>query len=278
VVKRGWFYALVLAVTVCRATAADTVQNQIQFAFSVARTNAPAALKLLESLAAANPTNALPFAARGSLLNRLRRYDDAREQFTTALKLAPRDIGMRQARGEVNFRAGRFKDSVADFDEVLRLAPDDAPHHWQRGISLFYAGRYAEGRKQFESHRTVNPNDVENAVWHFLCAAKEQGLTNARANMLPVGPDARVPMKQIDALYRGTGSVEAVLSAAQALPEEKQRRDALFFTHLYLGLYFDALSNGAQARHHLSKAVKEFAQEHYMGDVARVHFATLDQR
>ena len=77
-------------------------------------------------------------------------------------------------RAVAEFEQGRFGASVAAFDELARLMPDRAPHLWQRGIALYYAGRYADCRRQFESHRTVNPDDVENAAWHFLCVAREQ--------------------------------------------------------------------------------------------------------
>jgi lipoprotein NlpI len=116
---------------------------------------------------------------------------------------------------------------------------------------------------------------VENAAWHFLCAARESGVTNARKAMLPVGPDGRIPMKEIDALYRGKGSVEDVLAAAGPA-SEKWRRDGLFYAHLYLGLYFDASGDPAKAREHMAKAVNDFGAAHYMGDVARVHLRKLD--
>ena len=72
-------------------------------------------------------------------------------------------------------RTGRFAASAAAFDELAKVIPDQAPQLWQRGIALYYAGRYTDCRRQFESHRTVNPDDVENAAWHFLCVAREQG-------------------------------------------------------------------------------------------------------
>ena len=89
------------------------------------------------------------------------------------------------------FEQGRFAQSAATFDEVAKMIPQQAPQLWQRGIALYYAGRYADCRRQFESHRTVNPDDVENAAWHFLCVAREQSPDKARAALLPVGPDSR---------------------------------------------------------------------------------------
>lgn len=251
------------------ATSPDALLRE---AIAASKTNLQAALKLCDQAVADFPTNTQPLAVRAGLLDRARRYEDARRDLSAALKLDATSPQLWQRRGEVNFRAGHFKESVADFDRVLELSPDRAPYHWQRGISLYYAQRFADGRKQFELHQKVNPDDVENAVWHFLCAARERGVTNARSSMLTVGPDARIPMKEIDALYRGTGSVEKVLSVAG----EAGQRQALFYAHLYLGLYFDVLGDEDKASEHIGKAAKaadEFGTENYMGDVARVHRA-----
>src|SRR5204863_2991600 len=116
-----------------------------------------------------------------------------------------------------------------------------AAQHWQRGISCYYAGRYDDGRKQFELHQTVNPNDVENAAWHFLSVARSAGLAKARASLLPVSGDSRVPMTQIYALFAGKAKADDVLAAAQggyASPAKLNRH--LFYSHLYVGLYYEA--------------------------------------
>src|SRR5215207_4907300 len=92
-------------------------------------------------------------------------------------------------RAVADFRGGRIAESVAGFDALVKIAPDSAPELWQRGIAQYLGGRFKECRAQFESHRTVNPNDVENAVWHFLCVAREESPQRAKAALLPVGPD-----------------------------------------------------------------------------------------
>jgi lipoprotein NlpI len=235
------------------------------------RTNLAAALVLCDRAIAGHPTNAQPLLLRARLLERERRYEDGIRDLTAALKLAPKAAEIYQKRGELNFKASHFQASVADFDRVIELAPAEAAHHWQRGISLYYAGRFSEGRKQFELHQTVNPNDVENATWHFVCVARDSGVTNARATMLKVGDDARIPMREIDALYRGAGSVERVFEAATRAAKGPRGREALFYAHLYLGLYFEVLGDASKAREHIGKAAGEFSGEHYMGDVARVH-------
>ena len=82
-------------------------------------------------------------------------------------------------------------------------------------------------------------------------------------------------MPEIYALFGGNGSVNQVLSAVQSAAGARQQT-ARFYAHLYLGLHFDVTGNQAMAREHLGKALNQFGAEHYMGDVARVHFRKLN--
>ena len=174
-------------------------------------------------------------------------------------------------RAVADFRSGRIAESVAAFDTLAQLLPDRAPGLWQRGIALYYAGRYQDCRAQFESHRTVNPNDVENAAWHFACVARGETPEKARAALLPVGPDSRKPMREIYQMLRGALTPDQVLAAAGGQPESE------FYAHLYLGLYFEALGNSGRALEHITAAAADryAAAGGYMHTVARVHLERL---
>jgi lipoprotein NlpI len=166
-----------------------------------------------------------------------------------------------------DFLAGRVKESVVGFDRVAALVPDVAPQLWQRGIALYYVGRYDDCRKQFESHRTVNPNDVENPAWHFLCVAHAESPQRARAALLPVGPDQRSPMREIYEMFKGTMTPDAVLKAGSQSPSGR------FFAELYVGLYYEATGNTSAGVTHLkAAAADEFARAGgYMHRVATLH-------
>lgn len=165
-----------------------------------------------------------------------------------------------------DFHQGRIQDAVAEFDKVAKLAPGHAPQLWQRGIALYYAGRFKDCRAQFELHRTVNPNDVENAAWHFLCVARAESPAKAKDALLPVGPDPRVPMGQIYRMFRGEVSPAQVVSAAGSDSE------AQFYAHLYIGLYYEASGRHALAMEHIRIASDaRYAFGGYMHGVARVH-------
>ncbi len=190
-------------------------------------------------------------------------YEAAIAGYDRAVLAAPGDWQVYLLRGSARFKAGLIEASIEDFDQVAALEPAQAPHLWQRGISHYYAGRFEDCRDQFERHRTVNPNDVENAVWHLLCVAAEEGLDAAREAMLPVGPDSRRPMKEIDALFRGTGSVAEVEAGAAD-------GGARFYADLYLGLYHELTGDAEKAAAAIDRAAS-LSNRGYMVEVARVH-------
>jgi lipoprotein NlpI len=189
---------------------------------------------------------------------------------TSAQSLSRRQFEMLE-RAVTSFAAGRVTESLVDFDELARSAPDYAPQLWQRGIALYYAGRYGDCRAQFESHRLVNPADVENTAWHFLCVARAESPAAARKALLPVGPDARVPMREIYQMFQGGLRPDAVLAAAGRATQ------ATFYAHLYVGLRAEAVGDSAGAREHIAAAADErFADAGgYMHMVARVHLALM---
>ncbi|MEM6671436.1 MAG: tetratricopeptide repeat protein [Planctomycetota bacterium] len=177
-------------------------------------------------------------------------------------------------RGDAHLKAGRFAEAVADFDAAIALEPRLEPHHWRRGIAHYYAGMFEAGAAQFELHRSVNGSDVENAAWHFLCVARWKGPEAARAAVLPVGYDARAPMMDVYEMFAGRKGPDDVLAAAEAAGDSRQAESALFYGHLYVGLYHEALGDEELAARHIGIAATEHTSSHYMGDVARVH-ATL---
>ncbi len=184
-----------------------------------------------------------------------------------SLQAAPGDF---QA-GVRAFFAADIPGALAAWDRQLADAPDEKPHHWQRGLALYYAGKYKEGREQFETHQNVNPQDVENAAWHFCCVARLEGVAAARKVFIPITADPRVPMKEIHALFAGKATPEAVLQAAETASDPNDLRNQRCYAHLYLGLYHEALGDTAQAQKHLLLAATTYQMPHYMGRVAQVH-------
>lgn len=254
----------------------DELLNQAGVAF--AKGQREQAVELATQAITAEPRNAKAHYVRGRFYAETHQAQKALADLNTSLVLDPAASLAYYARATEQFKLGRIRESAADFDKFLDLAPDQAPKLWQRGISLYYAGRYEDGQRQFELHQTINSNDVENAVWHFLCVARRAGIDKARGSLLKVENDPRVPMMRIYALYAGKGSAEDVMKAATGgKPSPAELNERLFYAHLYLGLYFDAAGNEKMAREHIFQAADLFKVDGYMGDVARIHAALMRQ-
>ncbi|REJ68170.1 MAG: hypothetical protein DWQ31_08525 [Planctomycetota bacterium] len=173
------------------------------------------------------------------------------------------------AEGMRRFVAGDVAGSIEAFDAAAAADESMVPRLWQRGISYYYAGEFAKGRDQFVVHKTVNPHDVENAAWHYLCVARIDGVEAARQALLEIDTrrDTRVPLAEVYRLYAGEGTVALVLAAAEADGTPR----AEMYAQLYLGLYYEAAGQTNLAREHLVRAAAVDLPDHYMRNVARVH-------
>jgi lipoprotein NlpI len=179
------------------------------------------------------------------------------------------EAGKLLLRGMQKFRENDLAGSIADFDRAAQIYPKLAPQLWQRGIADYYAGKYKEGRRQFELHQTVNPNDVENAAWHFLCVVHLEGLEAAQKSMLKVDTsrDTRVPMPEIYQMLAGRGSPEYALNAAlrDGTPQ------AELYANLYVGLFLEAIGDKGPAQPYIRRAAATKGPRSFMRDVAKVH-------
>ena len=237
------------------------------------------ALELAAKAIEKAPKSTDAYFLRATMHERMRQYDKAIADFDKVLELKPDLSGGYQRRGAAHFKAGHMKESIADFDRFLKAHPNREPHHWQRGISYYYAGEYAKGVRQFEIHKTVNPQDVENAVWHYLCKARIDGVDKARAALIDIDSDGRSWAMPVYEMFQGKLTPKQLLAKMkQGDPKPSELNYRLFFSHLYIGLYYESLGKQDLVRKHVTAAAKDYASDHYMGDVARVHVKLLNKR
>jgi lipoprotein NlpI len=237
------------------------------------------AVRLAGEAIAKQPADAAAYAFRGALFVSLRKPTQAVADFSKAFEYDPKLVDLYHLRGQELFKLGRFSESVADFDKYLEALPSERPRHWQRGISCYYAGKFREGAAQFEAYQAVDGNDVENAVWRFLCQVRSEGIDKVRASLLKVGTDKRIPLMEVYALFAGKSQPGDVLAAAKnGNPRPEELKTRLFYANLYLGLYFDVTGDRKLALKHLTAAAEQYEKYGYMGEVVRVHKDLLNKR
>ncbi len=233
-------------------------------------------LRQASAAIAAHPHDAAPYRSRAAIYAAAADHARAVADYDRAITLDPDAAEPYDQRGSQHFMLGHITQSIEDFDAYIKRRPSEEPRHWKRGISYYYAGRFDEGQRQFEGYQNVDSNDVENAVWRFLCMARSMGLPAARAALLKIGRDSRVPMKEIYELYAGRATSDDVLAAAKAgNPTPATLNTRLFYAHLYLGLYYEVAGDGKLARRHIREAAEKHKIDNYMWNVADVHARRL---
>ena len=206
------------------------------------------------------------------------KYKAAFKNCSELCQLEPNNLNYQMMLGDISFAAGQMDACVAAYDKLIELQPSLEPRLWQRGLALYYAKKFEKGVQQFETHQLVNTQDVENAVWHLLCAAKISNVEAGRKKLIPISEDRRVPMSQIYEMYAGRMTPEQVLTIAnQTSPsvelDSEQHRLQRYYAHLYIGLYYEMLENEQASLDSMKKAAElnPLGKTNFMGQVARVH-------
>jgi len=209
---------------------------------------------------------------RAAVHQQLGHHEEAIADFNRVLAVGPDLAEVYDARGSEQFKLGHVTAAIQNFDRAVELDPKLKRQHWRRGIAYYYAGRYEEGRQQFEDYQAFDDSDVENAVWRFLCMAREDGLEAARNALLEIKHDRRPWAAAVYGLFAGTLEPEELLAAAEEdLPPARPRSERLFYANLYVGLYYEAIGEDEKSLEHVERAARDYRIDHYMGDVAAVH-------
>ena len=269
----------ILALTLSLVCASAAEAPSVEAALRAMRTgDSTNAIATLGALLKDKPDDSRAWHLRAQIRGMTGDADGAISDLGEAIRREPKSPYLVEERGMMHFRRNDLEKALADFDRANELDPRMDPQNWQRGIALYYAGRFADGRLQFERHQTVNPEDVENAVWHFLCHAREKSPEAAREALIPIRGDTRVPMKEVHQLFAGKATPADVIRAAEETPADpKTKRRHLFYAKLYLGLYFEATGDKAKAAEHIRAAAGMAPQGDYMGDVALIHARRLKE-
>jgi lipoprotein NlpI len=267
---------LIVCSAVCPVFAADEAEPLARAQAKFRETRYDEAAQLATAVIQQDTESTAAYRLRAAAYEQLGKLDLAIADLSQVIKLQPDAADTSQHRGELHFQAGHIALSIEDFDRYLQARPDQEPYHWQRGISYYYAGEYAKGVRQFEIHKTVNPQDVENAVWHYLCGARLEGVEQARAKLIDIDRDDRPWALPVYRLFQGRLTPAEVLKPAeQGIRTETRRKDYLFYAHFYVGLYHEAAGANELARKHIEIAATQYDSPHYMGAVARVHLQRL---
>ena len=103
------------------------------------------------------------YFARGNLNHALKRYQEAREDFTSVIDVAPSvvsSVGAYFNRGIALRQLGRYAETLADYTRVIELDPQYVMAYNNRGIILRKSGRYEEALADYTRAIEINPQNA----------------------------------------------------------------------------------------------------------------------
>lgn len=168
-------------------------------------------------------------------------------------------------RGMTYFKLARLTAALQDFNQAEKLNPQLTPYLWQRGLTYYYLGKYAQGARQFELDLSVQSQDVEEALWYYLCIAQLEDVNSAKECLLPVKYDPRVIMRQIYQFFAGECNLDQVLRVGK-----QQGLRGMFYSNLYIGLYYEVYGNQERSQFYITEAIK-YPTTDYLWYLACVH-------
>jgi protein O-GlcNAc transferase len=122
------------------------------------RSNAAAALDLIDRALEIDPENAAFLSNRGRALQQLKRLDEALESYNKAVSMNPDHAPAFNNRGVVLYSLRRFEDAVSSYDRALALNPDYAQAFYNRGNALRELRRSEQAVESYDCALAIKPD------------------------------------------------------------------------------------------------------------------------
>ena len=167
--------------------------------------------------------------------------------FTQAIALRPDYADAYANRAGVYFAERRFDPALADYTAALQIEPTEPSHYVGRAQVYYYLKRYDASVADLKSAELYSPASRHAILWLYLAEWRSGGKPAATPAANSVRWSATDWPGALIALYRGEGTVDAMLAAARAsdpVIRLTQECEALFYGGQY------RLMRGAAAEGH----------------------------
>lgn len=224
-------------------------------AFDLARLDEPADSEAMTREAARldgelrkKPKTAALYAQRGAARFKLREFDKAIEDFTTALKLDDRLDEAWFGRGMALGRNGQTEEGIADLGVYIHRHPESSLAYTKRGIRHLWGGDLDRAEKDFTRAIALDPRNAEAhddlGVIHAQRGDYETALRHFQTTVR-ADPSYQKGYHNLAMIYYITGrNDEALATVERALKLIPEARDSLLLKSNVL----EALGRSAEAK------------------------------
>lgn len=135
--------------------------------------------ELLKTSRAKNPTRAAYLNTRGRAYYQDRRYDQAIDDFSEAIRLNPKNPESYFNRGDAYDEKGEFDRAIADYDESLRLRPGMPVVHNNRGLAYSHKRDYERAIEDYSAALHLQPDYADAYTNRGIAYFKKQDMDRA---------------------------------------------------------------------------------------------------
>jgi lipoprotein NlpI len=168
----------------------------------------------LDRIIAVDSTRASTYFDRGFVRQLQKQYDLAIRDYDRAIALEPKHVSAMNSRGFAYQMKNDYPRAVESYDQALKIEPGLSAALKNRGRAEFYLGNFPQSVADLAAGLRFDPTNTFVVVWlHMARMRAGQGDTTALAADLARTDPQRWPAP-VAKLYRGTGTVEDVATAA----------------------------------------------------------------
>jgi tetratricopeptide (TPR) repeat protein/S1-C subfamily serine protease len=101
------------------------------------------------------------YFGQGSVLGKLKRYQEAIDSYSRAIALNPDFTEAYINRGLTYYYLKQYDKALADYNKAIALNPDDAMAYSSRGATYYYLKQYDKALADYNKAIALNPDDAE---------------------------------------------------------------------------------------------------------------------
>ncbi len=118
-------------------------------------------LQRLNQQLKSNNKDAGLYTSRGHLYFRIKKFDEAIDDYTTAINIAPDSYEAYFGRGLANGRLGYIKDGINDLSVYIKKYPDSSLAYTKRGVRYLWLQNNNKALIDFKKALKLNPDNAE---------------------------------------------------------------------------------------------------------------------